>query len=165
MVLRVERYFTPCRGQAFSGVLAVPISTWTASRVQQCLETVLDWIVAEGWRRDNPAGKSILRVLPRISRLKGYHTVLPYGDVPDALRRVRESTAGLVTRLSFEFLVLTASRSSEVRLATWERWRCGLPPKLKSRWNLHLLGGEKCSSKGTCDSGGKVSGGRETGMG
>ena len=40
--------------------------------------------------------------------------------MPDALRQVRESTADRVTRLSFEFLVLTAARSGEVRLAMWE---------------------------------------------
>jgi hypothetical protein len=106
-------------------VLAVLTPIWTvkpetASRVRQRLETVLDWTVAQGWRADNPAGKAILRVLPRISRLKGHHTALPYGDVPDALRQVRESTADPVTRLSFEFLVLTAARSGEVRLAMWE---------------------------------------------
>ena len=70
----------------------------TASRVRQRLETVLDWSVAQGWRGDNPAAKAILRVLPRISRLKGHHTALPYGDVPDALGQVRESTADPVTR-------------------------------------------------------------------
>ncbi len=74
---------------------------------------------AQGWRQDNPAGKAITRVLPRTSRLKSHYAALPYGEVPEALKRVRESTADLVTRLSFEFLVLTAARSSEVRLATW----------------------------------------------
>ena len=106
-------------------VLAVLTPIWTvkpetASRVRQRLETVLDWTVAQGWRADNPAGKAILRVLPRISRLKSHHTALPFGDVPDALRQVWESTADRVTRLSFEFLVLTAARSGEVRLAMWE---------------------------------------------
>ena len=106
-------------------VLAVLTPIWTvkpetASRVRQRLETVLDWTMAQGWRADNPAGKAILRVLPRISRLKSHHPAPPYGDVPDALRQVRESTADRVTRLSFEFLVLTAARSGEVRLAMWE---------------------------------------------
>ena len=105
-------------------VLAILTPIWTAkpetaSRVRQRLETVFDWAIFQGWRMDNPAGKGILRVLPRTSRLKGHHTALPYRDVPQALLRVRESTADLVTRLSFELLVLTAARSNEVRLARW----------------------------------------------
>ena len=105
-------------------VLAILTPVWTAkpetaSRVRQRLETVFDWAIFQGMRMDNPAGKGILRVLPRTSRLKGHHTALPYRDVPGALQRVRESTADLVTRLSFELLVLTAARSNEVRLARW----------------------------------------------
>ena len=105
-------------------VLAILTPIWTAkpetaSRVRQRLETVFDWTIAREWRADNPAGKGILRALPRISRLKGHHTALPYSEVPGALRLVRQSTADLVTRLSFELLVLTAARSGEVRLATW----------------------------------------------
>ena len=36
----------------------------------------------------------------------------------------RESTANLLTKLAFEFLVLTAARSGEVRHANWNeiRW-------------------------------------------
>ncbi len=105
-------------------VLAVLTSIWTtkpetASRVRQRLETIFDWVIVQGWRMDNPAGKGILRVLPRVSKLKGHHTSLPYTEVPEAVQRIRESTADPVTRLSFEFLVLTAARSSEVRLAEW----------------------------------------------
>ena len=38
---------------------------------------------------------------------------------------VRESNANLLTKLAFEFLVLTAARSGEVRHANWEEilWR------------------------------------------
>ena len=109
-------------------VLAVLTPIWTtkpetASRVRQRRETMLDWTVARGWRGDSPAGKAILRVLPQVSRLKGHHTALPHSDVPDALRQVRESTADPVTRLSLEFLVLTASRSGEVRLARWDEMK------------------------------------------
>ena len=91
----------------------------TASRVRQRMETVFDWAIAHGWRLDNPAGKAITRVLPRVSKLKSHHKSLPYREVPKALAQVRESSADPVTRLSFEFLVLTASRSGEVRKSTW----------------------------------------------
>ena len=91
----------------------------TASRVRQRLETVLDWAIAQGWRLDNPAGKAVARVLPKVPRVKNHHTALNYADVPATLEQVRESIAELETRLSLEFLVLTAARPSEVRLARW----------------------------------------------
>ena len=105
-------------------VLAILTPIWTAkpetaSRVRQRLEAVFDWVVAQGWRADNPAGKAVTRALPRVSRVKRHHTALPVLDVPGALKTVRESGADMATRLAFEFLVLTAARSREARLATW----------------------------------------------
>ena len=107
-------------------VLAVLTPIWgdkheTASRVRQRIETVFDWAIAHGWRMDNPAGKAVVRVLPRMSKLKSHHKSLPYQQVPEALGQVRESTADPLTRLSFEFLVLTAARSGEVRKSTWSQ--------------------------------------------
>ena len=91
----------------------------TASRVRQRMETVMDWAVAQGYRLDNPAGRSLLKVLPSVKRLKEHRQALPYAQVPGAVARVRESTAGTPTKLAFEFLVLTAGRSGEVREAEW----------------------------------------------
>ena len=45
---------------------------------------------------------------------------LPHRDVAAALETVRASRSTRVVRLSFEFLVLTAARSGEVRLVTWD---------------------------------------------
>lgn len=91
----------------------------TASRVRQRMETVLDWAVAQGYRTDNPATRSITKVLPKAPRTKQHHPALHYREVPKALDKIRGSTADDVTKLAFEFLVLTAARSGEVRLATW----------------------------------------------
>ena len=91
----------------------------TASRVRQRMETVLDWAVAQGYRTDNPATRSITKVLPKTSRTKRHHPALHYREVPEALDKIRASTADDVTKWAFEFLVLTAARSGEVRLATW----------------------------------------------
>ena len=49
-----------------------------------------------------------------------YMRVLPHGAVADALPTVRASQASVTTKRAFEFLVLTAARSGEVRLATWD---------------------------------------------
>ena len=91
----------------------------TASRVRQRMETVMDWAITHGYRLDNPAGRSLLKVLPPVKRLKEHRQALPYAQVPDAVARVRESTADMPTKLAFEFLVLTAGRSVEVRVAEW----------------------------------------------
>ncbi|MCY4060285.1 MAG: site-specific integrase, partial [Gammaproteobacteria bacterium] len=45
---------------------------------------------------------------------------LPHAQVAEALRRVRASKAHGATALAFEFLVLTACRSGEVRGARWD---------------------------------------------
>ena len=45
---------------------------------------------------------------------------LPHRDVAAAVGMVRASRATQAVRLAFEFLVLTAARSAEVRLATWD---------------------------------------------
>ena len=44
---------------------------------------------------------------------------LPHREVAAAIRTVQDSHAGIITKLAFEFLILTAARSGEVRLATW----------------------------------------------
>ena len=97
----------------------------TATRVRQRLEAVFNLVIFQRWRLDNPAGKSVLHILPSISRLDNHHKAIPYSEVPDALIKVRASTANSVTRLCFEFLVLTAARSGEVRLATWPEINVG----------------------------------------
>ena len=58
--------------------------------------------MAQGYRTDNPAGDALLAALPRR---------------PTPVRHRRALSHGI--RLAFEFLVLTATRSAEVRLATW----------------------------------------------
>ena len=91
----------------------------TASRVRQRMETVMDWAVTHGYRLDNLAGRALLKVLPRVNREQNHYKALPYSQVGWAVSRVRESNSHLLTKLAFEFLVLTAARSGEVRKANW----------------------------------------------
>ena len=107
-----------------SDVLAVLEPIWTAkpetaSRVRQRMETVMDWVVTHGYRLDNPGGRALLKVLPRVSREPNHHQALHYSQVGWAVSKVSESTSSLLTKLAFEFLVLTAARSGEVRKANW----------------------------------------------
>ena len=92
----------------------------TASRVRQRIGAVMKWAVAQGLRADNPAGDAISAALPRTATVRRHQRALPHVEVRDALTRVRDCDASRGIRLAFEFLVLTATRSGEVRNARWE---------------------------------------------
>ena len=106
-------------------VMAVLRPIWstkreTARRLRQRIGAVMKWAVAQGYRVDNPAGDAIAAALPRAGARIVHRPALPHAEVGAALARVRGSGAyrGLV--LAFEFLVLTAARSGEVRGARWD---------------------------------------------
>ncbi|MCZ8154451.1 MAG: tyrosine-type recombinase/integrase [Rhodobacteraceae bacterium] len=104
-------------------VLTVLTPIWltkseTARRVRQRIGTVLKWAIAKGWRQDNPA-ENIDQALPKQPTQKAHRKSLPYSEVSKCIETVYASGAGLSTKLALEFLILTASRSTEVREATW----------------------------------------------
>ena len=106
-------------------VMACLLPIWntkreTARRVKQRISRVMRWCVAEGHRQDDPAGIAIDAALPRNGLKRVHHRALPHAEVATALDRVGSSSAWAGTKLAFEFLVLTATRVSEVRLATWD---------------------------------------------
>jgi integrase len=94
----------------------------TARRVKQRIGTVFKWAMANGWRTDNPA-ETISKALPKHDRSNVKHReALPYDAVGGAISTVGASEAGLATKLAFEFLVLTATRSGETRGALWSEF-------------------------------------------
>lgn len=104
-------------------VLAVLSPIWvekaeTARRVRQRIGTVMKWAIAQGWRQDNPA-ENIAQALPKSETTKANRKALPYAEVAGCIEAVKASGAGLATKLALEMLVLTASRSGEIRLAAW----------------------------------------------
>ena len=105
-------------------VLAILTPIWhtkpaTARRVRQRIGAVMKWAVAMGYRPDNPAGDVLAQALGRQQALVQHMRALPHGEVADAITTVWASQASVTTRQAFDFLVLTAARSGEVRLATW----------------------------------------------
>ncbi len=90
----------------------------TAGKLKTQLGQVFKLSVSQGWRNDNPADGNINAALPKLST-RDHHKSLPYADVPGAVKTIRDSGAWLGTKLAFEFLVLTAARSGEVRLSEW----------------------------------------------
>ena len=90
----------------------------TARAVRQRIRSVLQWAVAMELRADNPCDR-ILPVLGLQNDVVQHMRALPHREVGAALATVRASTvAEPAVKLAFEFLVLTAARSGEVRLAT-----------------------------------------------
>ena len=111
-------------------VMAVLLPIWTekaetARRVRQRIGTVMKWAVAQGYRTDNPAGDAIAAALPKVGSTRRHFRAIHHIEARDAIRAVRESQASLAVRLAFEFLVLTAARSGEVRSALWSEMNIG----------------------------------------
>ena len=90
----------------------------TARRVKQRIGTVMKWAIAQGYRADDPT-LALTQVLPKQNRKPKHRASLPYTDVSACLHVLKQSDAMLSTKLAIELLVLTATRSGEVRLANW----------------------------------------------
>ena len=90
----------------------------TARRVRQRISTVMEYVVAMDYRDDNPCSR-IGPVLGPQQDLVQHMRALPHRDVAATVGAVRSSGAAPAVKLAFEFLVLTAARSGEVRGARW----------------------------------------------
>ena len=89
-----------------------------ARNIQWRIRAVLEWAVAMEYRADNPCDRIGPVLGPQYDVTK-HLQALPHREVAGAIETVRVSEAEPVVALVFEFLVLTAARWSEVRLAKW----------------------------------------------
>lgn len=129
----LEAYAYPVIGRIAVGDVALPhilkilepiwtTKTETASRLRGRIESVLDWAIVRGYRKgENPARwKGHLdKILPapgKVSKVEHHEAVAveAIGAFLQALRRKE----GMAAR-ALEFLIFTATRSGEVRGATW----------------------------------------------
>lgn len=110
-----------------SHVLAVLEPIWrdkteTATRVRGRIESVLDWATVRGYREgENPARwrGHLDHLLPKptkIARVE-HHRALPLDDVAGFMFDLRQRE-GMAAR-ALELAILSATRSGEVRGATW----------------------------------------------
>ncbi len=83
------------------------------------VSAVFKWGIAEGICTGNPATTDAL-ALPRDTRKASHRKALHHSEVSGCIETVRASGAWDATKLALEFLILTASRSGEVRLARWD---------------------------------------------
>ena len=116
---------TPVDRVTAADVMACLVPIWhtrpeTARRIRQRIGAVMRWGIAQGYRADNPAGDAITAALPSNTGRRRHHRALPHADVAASIATVRASAAYPTAVLAFEFLVLTACRSGEVRGALWD---------------------------------------------
>ena len=97
--------------------------TETASRLRGRIEAVIAWATVSGYRAgDNPARwKGHLdAVLPKPGKVRKvkHHAALPWHELPVFMSELRKRE-GMGAK-ALEFAIITAARSGEVRLATWD---------------------------------------------
>ena len=96
--------------------------TETATRLRQRLEQVLNWATISGYRKgDNPARwkghlEAILPLPNKIKKVK-HMPALSWKEINPFMTELRKRRE--ITARCLEFLILTACRSGECRLATW----------------------------------------------
>lgn len=104
-------------------VLAILSPLWTtkhetASRLRQRLRRVFEYAEAKNLIERNPVDR-IRRALPKVKRQPKHHDALPYRQVPQFLLSLKAARTVPSVRLALEFLVLTATRTTETLGAKW----------------------------------------------
>ncbi len=99
------------------------IKTETASRLRGRVENILDWAKVHGYREsENPAcwKGNLDKVLSAPTKTKPvkHHRALPYAEISNFMETLRDRSG--TAMLALEFCILTATRSGEVRGATWK---------------------------------------------
>lgn len=129
----IKTYASPSIGNkpvediSVSDVLGVLRPIWTtktetADRLRGRIESVLSWATAAKHRSgDNPARwrGNLDALLPKPGKISvvRHHAALPFDQMPAFMAELRQMEG--VGARALEFLILTAARSGEVRLATW----------------------------------------------
>ena len=116
----------------------------TANRVRQRMSKVFVWAKKmEFSDRDNPA-EGIQDVLAKPTRKAKHFSALSYEEIPVFLSTLHDSGQSVNVKLALTFLILCASRTKEVRFATWseidltnKRWV--IPPeRMKNGLEHHV---------------------------
>lgn len=130
----IATYATPFIGKRLinslttADIKAVLTPIWTeknetAARLRGRIESIIDWASAHEMRTgDNPARwkghlEHLLANSTPENRAEEHHAAIPYADIPQFILDLDEQEG--VSRWALEFLILTASRTSEVIGAQW----------------------------------------------
>jgi integrase len=130
----LENYAFPVIGQMMVNQVELPhivqvlepiwiAKTETATRLRGRIESVLTWAKVAGYREgENPARwkDNLDAVLPKPGKLKKvqHHKAIPWKDAASFMVQLRQCEG--IAPKALEFLILTATRSGEVRGAQWQ---------------------------------------------
>jgi len=100
----------------------------TVRRVLQRIDSVFVSAITRELRDKASPCTGVARELGNRRNNQVHHAALPYAEVASFIGKLRQRAGPLASRLAFEFLVLTATRSGEVRGAAWSEM--DLPARL-----------------------------------
>jgi integrase len=97
----------------------------TAARLRGRIEAVLSWGIARKYRDEpNPARWTghLATMLAKPSKVQTveHHKALPYDQIHGFIQKLHQRES--ISALALELVILTACRSGEVRLATWDEF-------------------------------------------
>ena len=127
---RLARYVIPALGDIAieqvtpAQVVDVLSPIWhqkkeTARKTMRNIRAVFEFAVGKSYTARNPTSRA-LTGLGSQRRVVQHHPAVPFSKVGEVLEYVRNSGSYESKRLAFEFLVLAAARTSEVRGARWD---------------------------------------------
>ena len=127
---RAVKYIFPAIGDkpvdeiTRADVLGILTPVWTVKaetgrRLLEIIRVVLDRAVDYEYATTNVAARFSRASLPPMPKCKAHHKALPAASVADAIETVGASTAFPSTKLAYNFLIFTATRTNETLGATW----------------------------------------------
>ena len=92
----------------------------TANEVRKYVREIMDRAILKGLRKDNPSDDAVAKYLRSGQKSQSQHfAALPAREIGAALDKVEQAAGWPHIVLALRFIVLTASRSNEVRGMTW----------------------------------------------
>ena len=106
-------------------ILSVLAPIWTektdtAKKLKQRLSYIMKWAKAQAYYTgDNPV-ELAEQALPRLKASESHFKALPYTEIHNIITSLQTLEIQTSTKLSLQFLILTASRQKEVLNARWD---------------------------------------------
>ena len=115
----------PISGITSADILSVLAPIWTektdtAKKLKQRLSYIMKWAKAQTYYTgDNPV-ELAEQALPRQKASESHFKALPYTEIHNIIKTLQNLEIQTSTKLSLQFLILTASRKKEVLNAKWD---------------------------------------------
>lgn len=124
----IKRYANPIIGKlkvneiTSAHIMKVLSPIWlekqeTARRLNQRLAMIFDWAKASGYYVGDSPMSGIKNALPKQKEKPKHHKAMPWRELPNFMSSLRQRNA--TSALALRFLILTATRSGETRMASW----------------------------------------------